>query len=196
MTRKLDKFKSFGTVIGLAVALILAAGWPGVEARADDSSDEYQMKAAYLLNFVQYIEWPAQVFPDANAPIIVAVLGDDPFGDALEQTFQDETIQGRKAVIKRSHRVQDLKDAQLLFISASEKDHIEGILASLSDTSIVTVSETEGFAKHGGIINFYNNGNKIRFEINPDTAQRKGLKISSQLLERARIVSSEDDKGK
>lgn len=192
--RTIGKFDGFGAVIGFGV-LLLAACWPMAQARADDAaSDEYQIKAACLLNFAEFIEWPAGVFADANSPIVVGVLGDDPFGDALEQTFADETIQGRKLVVKRSHRVEDLKSCQMLFVCGSEKDHIAGIFTSLGNASILTVGETNGFAQHGGIINFYIEGNKTRFEINPDTAQQRGLKISSQLLERARIVSNQDGK--
>jgi hypothetical protein len=76
----------------------------------------------------------------------------------------------------------------MLFISRSERDRVAGILADLNDAPVVTISEINQFALRGGIINFYNEGDKIRFEINPSAAERKGLRISSQLLKRARIV--------
>jgi hypothetical protein len=198
MMRLPSMFKRFGAAV--SVGLLMSINWLAVEpqtAHAQASpSDEYQIKAACLLNFAQFIEWPAASFAAPDAPIVVGVLGDDPFGTALEDTFQDESIQGRKLVVKRSHRVEDLKTCHMLFISNSEKDRLTEILASLGDASIVTVSEMDQFTQRGGIINFYLDHNKVRFEINTDAAQRKGLKISSQLLKRAKIVSSDNGKGK
>ena len=112
------------------------------------------------------------------------------FGAALDQTFQDESVQGHNFVVKRSRRVDDLKTCHLVFISRSEKDQIAQVLTSLSAAGVVTVSEMDRFAERGGIINFYLENKKVRFEINADAAQRKGLKINSQLLKRAKIVGS------
>jgi hypothetical protein len=189
--------KRFGAAV--SVGLLISISWLAVGpqvARAQASlSDEYQIKAACLLNFAQFIEWPAASFAAPDAPIVVGVLGDDPFGTALEDTFQDESIQGRKLVVKRSRHVEDLKACHMLFISKSEKDRLTDILQSLGGASIVTVGEMDEFTQRGGIINFYLDHNKVRFEINTDAAQRKGLKISSQLLKRAKIVSSDSGKG-
>ena len=85
----------------------------------------------------------------------------------------------------------DLKGCHLVFISKSEKAHLTDIFDSLGSASVVTVSETENFARRGGIINFYLDGNKVRFEINADAAQRKGIKISSQLLKLGKVVGAE-----
>ncbi len=163
-----------------------------LEARAQSStSKEYQIKAAFLFNFVQFVEWPAAAFPDANAPIAIGILGDDPFGTVLDQTVHGETIRNRKLVIQRSRRVQDLKDCHLVFISTSEKGRLAEILASLQTATALTVSETESFARHGGVINLYLEGNKVRFEINPGAAQRQGLRISSQLLKLGKVIGTD-----
>ncbi len=164
-------------------------------ARAGSSSAEYAVKAAFLFNFAKFVDWPAATFPDANKPIIIGVLGDDPFGQQLEETVQGELILGRKVVIQRSSQVDDLKACQLLFICKSEKNKISEIIAALGNANILTVGETEGFARHGGIIGFYLDNNKVRFEINPDAAKSHGLKISSKLLGLARIVNSEPAQG-
>jgi hypothetical protein len=156
--------------------------------QAAGPSKEYEVKAAFLLNFVQYIDWPTTAFADAKSPIAIGVLGDDPFGSALDQTFQGESAHGRSFVIKRSRSVDDLKSCHLLFISKSEKDKVDDILSSLNTTTLATVSEFDGFARRGGLINFYLEGKKIRFEINTNAAQSKDLKVSSELLKRARIV--------
>jgi hypothetical protein len=179
----------------LFLGLLLGAAAVTARAAPPAASKEYQVKAAFLLNFTEFIQWPAAAFANPDEPITVGVLGDDPFGAVLEQTFQDESVQGRKLVVKRSSRIEDLKTCQLLFISQSEKDRQADIIASLEDVSTVTVADMDQFAQHGGIIDFYIDRNKIRFEINTDAAQHKGLRISSQLLRRARIVGAGPGKG-
>ena len=169
------------------LVLILSGMFP---ARGQ-TPKEYQIKAAFLFNFAQFVEWPPASFADANAPICIGVLGDDPFGPVLEQTVQGETINHRKLIIQRSQRVEDLKGCHLVFISKSEKSRLTDIFDGLGSASILTVSETENFARRGGIINFYLEGNKVRFEINSDAAQRKGIKISSQLLKLGKLVGAE-----
>ena len=172
----------------LALLVLLLSGM--FPARAQ-TPKEYQIKAAFLFNFAQFVEWPSAAFADASAPISIGVLGDDPFGPVLDQTVQGETINHRKLIIQRSQRVEDLKGCHLVFISKSEKSRLTDIFDSLGSASILTVSETENFARRGGIINFYLEGNKVRFEINSDAAQRKGIKISSQLLKLGKVVGTE-----
>jgi hypothetical protein len=172
----------------LLLAVFLSCLVAPDSGQAARPSKEYEVKAAFLLNFVQYIDWPTTAFADAKSPIAIGVLGDDPFGSALDQTFQGESAHGRSFVIKRSRSVDDLKSCHLLFISKSEKDKVDDILSSLNTTTLATVSEFDGFARRGGLINFYLEGKKIRFEINTNAAQSKDLKVSSELLKRARIV--------
>src|SRR5438445_13746410 len=118
MTRATDISKRVGIGAVARLLLFLTAGLLAAApapARAD-AAKEYQVKAACLLNFAQFIEWPATSFSDSGTPITVGVLGDDPFGRALEQTFQDETVQGRKLVVTRSRQIEDLKTCHLVFI--------------------------------------------------------------------------------
>ena len=178
--------------VGVRCALLLLVGWLAIEPRTAGAlaapSKEYQIKAACLLNFARFIQWPEATFAGPAAPIVVGVLGDDPFGEVLEQTFQGESVDGRLFVIKRSRQVEELKKCHMLFVSRSEKDRVPGILAALGTASVVTVGEIDGFASRGGILNFYVEGGKTRFEINANAAKRNGLPISSQLLKRAKIV--------
>jgi hypothetical protein len=182
----------------LAITAAVVGGGGGVEgvvgvaaAAQPSASKEYQVKAALLLNFAQFIQWPAAAFSAPDAPIVVGVLGDDPFGGALEQTFQDESIGSRKLLVKRSRRIDDLKSCQMLFVAASEKDRLPAILKETAGAAILTVGETDQFAQQGGIVNFYLESGRVRFEINLDAAERSGLKISSQLLKRAKVLSSD-----
>jgi len=179
------------TLRGSCALTLLVLFLSGLFLARAQASKEYQIKAAFLFNFAQFVEWPSAAFADASTPITIGVLGDDPFGPVLDQTIQGETINRRKLIIQRSQQVADLKGCHLVFISKSERSHLADIFDTLGSSSVLTVSETENFARRGGIINFYLDGNKVRFEINADAAQRKGIKISSQLLKLGKVVSTE-----
>jgi hypothetical protein len=169
----------------LCFSLLACAPW---SARGE--SREYQIKAAFLVNFMQFVSWPSNVFTNEEAPFCIGVLGDDPFGETLDQTVQGETVNHHKIIVQRRRRIEDCKDCQLVFVSRSEEKNLSSILAELDSGPILTVSEIRGFARQGGIINFYVEGNKVRFEINPVVAQRDKLKVSSQLLSLGKIVES------
>lgn len=168
--------------------LLLALGLFPANAHLQESR-EYLLKAAFLYNFAKFVEWPADSFKNESAPIHLVILGPDPFGSALE-TIREKSVKGRKLVIKRISRIENLEDCHLLFISASEKSQIRAILNTLRGNSILTISDLEKFTHLGGIIGLITLDNKIRFEINLEVAQRNRLKISSELLELAKIVRS------
>lgn len=174
-------------VCGVALAFL----WPKPINAQQPVNREYQIKAVFLFNFTKFIEWPGSAFPPNSTTIRIGVLGKDPFGSTLDETVRGETIGNRQLVVKRSQRIEDLLDCHLIFISKSEKDRVPKILSDLGPRAVLTVSETAGFARQGGIINFYLEGNKVRFEINQITARRIGLKISSQLLSVGKIVEPE-----
>lgn len=170
--------------------VLLTCLLPGELTAQNAPPNEYQIKAAFILNFAQFIQWPAASFGDASQPIVIGILGDDPFGEMLEQTFANEVVGGRALVVKRARQVDDLKSSHLLFVSKSERDRVTTILNSLRDSAVVTIGEVENFAQRGGIINFYMDGRRVRFEINADAAQKKGIRIHSQLLARAKIIGA------
>jgi hypothetical protein len=170
---------------GLGIFLCLLALTPRA---ALAQSREYQVKAAFLFNFAQFVEWPDDTYSATNTPFCIGILGDDPFGTALDQTVQGETIGGHKLVVQRSRQIADLQNCQIIFVSKSEKKRLAEILSALSSRPVLTVSEMEGFARSGGVINFYLEGTKVRFEINPTAVQNERLKISSQLMSVGKIV--------
>ena len=176
------------TVFWLVLFLLLPGGGTNLYAQA--TSKEYQIKAAFLFNFIQFVQWPPTVFKNADDPFRIGVLGQDPFNAALEDTVQGETISNHKIIVEHAMQVDDLKNCQLIFISKSEKKHVTEILSALDDKPVLTVSEIEGFAERGGGINFYLEGNKVRFEVNPDAARHDGLKVSSQLLSLGKIIET------
>jgi len=152
------------------------------------SPNEYQVKAAFLFNFIKFVEWPADAFADDNAPLVIGVIGNDPFGSTLDNTVGGKSINGRPLAVRRFSRGQDFKVCHILFVSSSEKNHLAEIIQSLRGTSVLTVGEVAQFNQRGGIINFVLESSKVRFEINAGAAEQSRLKISSKLLVLAKNV--------
>ena len=154
------------------------------------SRQEYRLKAAYLYNFAKFIDWPSDSFPDDASPIILGVLGSDPFGSALDKTLRGKTVRGRSLVLRRFPDVEDAQNCHILFVGRSERGRLAQTLERFHGSAVVTVGETEEFVRVGGIINFFTERDRLRFEINVEAAERAGLSISSMLLNLARVVQT------
>jgi len=163
----------------------------GAFAQSREAS-EYQIKAAFLYNFARFVLWPADPARNLNDPFTICIVGRDPFGTALDEVVQGKTISGHRLVIRRWKPEQNWKGCQIAFISSSEGKDLPTILQSLKQTSVLTVGETEGFAQLGGMINFVIEQEGVHFEVNVEAAERAGLKISSKLLNLAKIVREQD----
>lgn len=181
--------------LGILIALFgMTLNWtPSADAQAGDASDssEYLIKAGFIYNFAKFVEWPTGTFSQADSPIVIGVLGTDPFGNVLDRIVEDKKIGPRGFVVKRfkwSKDLKDLKDCKILFVSTSEKAHIDDILLSVKGLPILTVGETPGFAERGGVIRFTLEDNRVRFEVNVDAAHQAELNISSRLLTLAKII--------
>ena len=177
-------WQNFGMFAALACLLLAAPA----QVTGQEALPEYQVKAAYLFNFLKFVEYPSESFADPLAPIIIGVVGEDPFGRALPQVVTGKTVQGRDLVIHVYRAGEDLRGAHILFISPSEKKRLPTILSSLRDSSVLTVADTEGFLEAGGMIQFLYENNRVRFAINVDATGRAKLKMSSKLLSLARVV--------
>ena len=153
-----------------------------------DSPSEYQVKAAFLYNFAKFVEWPSIAFPDSGSPFVFGIVGDDPFEGQLTTMLLEKSLSGRRFVVRRFRRDEDLRQCHVLFISSSEKKFLTLILGSVRGSSVLTVADTDGFARQGGIIGLVLEENRVRLEVNPQLAERSHLKISSKLLALARIV--------
>lgn len=154
---------------------------------ADPESLEYRVKAAFLLNFGKFVEWP-NAGRAAGRPFSFCVLGSDSFGHVLESTIAGKTIGDRPTEVRRLKTASEAKTCQVVFIAASERGRMQQILQALSDEPVLTVSEIPGFAERGGMINFVLKDNRVQFEINPERAVRARLRISSHLLRLASVV--------
>jgi hypothetical protein len=168
-------------------SLFATRGWGQVE------SNEYQLKAVFLFNFAQFVGWPEKAFADADSPIVIGVLGPDPFGPLLDETVRDERIGGRPLIIQRYRRVEEIGLCHILFISASESPHLEKILSALNGRSILTVSDADRAARRGVMVRFITEKKRVRLRINLDAAKLVGLTISSKLLRPTEIVTTEKD---
>lgn len=176
--------------------LVLAAllGTAGATASAQNAtSAEYRVKAVFLFNFAQFVEWPARTFRDAQSPLVIGVLGDDPFGAFLDEAVAGEKIGDRPLLVRRYRRVEEIADCHILFISRSESGQLEKIIASLKGRSVLTVGDTDTFIRKGGLVRFVTENNKIRLRINVEAARASDLTISSKLLRPATIVTADKD---
>jgi hypothetical protein len=160
---------------------------------AQSASKEYQVKAAFLYNFSQFTEWPANVFPESQSPLVIGVLGEDPFGGYLDELLRGQRVSNHPLVVRRFHQVEEIRTCHILFVSRSEANKLEQIFAYLKGRNILTVGDADKFAVRGGMIRFVTANNKIRFRINVAAAKAANLTISSKLLRAAEIVTSEQD---
>jgi hypothetical protein len=151
-------------------------------------ASEYQVKAAYLLNFGKFVKWPSSASADKSQSFAACVLGADPFGVTLDSTLAGETLDNKPVVIKRIAKPQDAAACRILFISSTEEKHLKEILAAIDQASVLTVSDMPGFSKRGGMIEFVLDGSRVRFEINLASAENAKLNLSSELLKVATTV--------
>jgi hypothetical protein len=157
----------------------------GAPARA--ASREYQLKAAFLYNFVQFVSWPDRTFADAKSPIVLATLGAaDPFDGALEAAVAGKTVGGRPLVVKHFATAADVGKCQLLFVPAGGTDQLAAALRNAGPAGVLTVGEADAFLKDGGIIRFYQEDNRLRFEISQAAATKAGIQVSAKLMRLAK----------
>jgi hypothetical protein len=173
---------------------VLLAIAPTDAMAAPPVSREYQIKAVFLFNFTQFVEWPAEAFPDASSPLIIGVLGEDPFGKVLDEAVQGDQAGSRPLLVRRWRQVHEVDDCHILFISQSQAGSLETILDHLKDRNILTVSDADGSARCGVMIRLVTENNRIRLQINLEAARAARLVISSKLLRPAMIVSDQKDR--
>lgn len=167
---------AFLFLIGLAWLCIF-----GAAAQEAPAPTEYQIKAAFLFNFAKFVEWPQDAFAAPNSPLVIGVLGDNPFGADLERTVKGKAINSHAFVVKDLHSPAEGTNCEIVFVCTSEKQRLPAIISCLKSNCVLTVGEMDGFTESGGIINFVIRANKVRFEINDDAAKNARLKISSKL---------------
>ncbi|MGH9712819.1 MAG: YfiR family protein [Candidatus Acidiferrales bacterium] len=171
-------------MMGIALTLFSASGLPAQQSKPS----EYQVKAAYLFNFGKFVKWPAAIPAERDNSFNFCVLGQDPFGRALDSILVGENLGGKPVAIRRIAKPQDSGPCRILFISSTEENHLKEILAVIDESGVLTVSDMPGFSRRGGMIQFVVEGNKVRFEINLTSAENAKLTLSSELLKVAAAV--------
>jgi len=171
------------TAAALLAAALLAG--PALAARSPEKDAEYGVKAAFLYNFAKFVDWPPSAFPERRFNL--CILGDDPFGHLLDDIVANDSVGGRPIAVQRVARLADLPSCHLLFLGRLERERRREALAALRGTAVLTVGDADGFLADGGMVNFFLEDNKVRFEVNRAAVDKSPLKMSSKLLRVARV---------
>jgi hypothetical protein len=170
-------------LVGLCLAGACAAA-----ADTGPVASEYQVKAVFIYNFTKFTDWPPDAFSSPRAPIVIGILGEDPFGQTMDDLVRGETVRERPLVVKRLRAGDDLSSCHVLFISRSEKERLPAVLSQLKGSQVLSIGDLAGFAEQGGMVNLLLTNKTVKIEINQASAEQAGLQISAKLLKLARVV--------
>jgi len=175
----------FGKWLGV---LLILLGCLASSQAANDAPSDYEVKAAFLGKFADFIEWPAEAFTNSHGRFVIGILGKDPFGSLLERVFRDQQIQGRPLEIRRIAADGEATGCHIVFISSAVRPQYGVVVRRIQRAGLLTVGDGEGFCRAGGLIGFYKAGPKVQFAINVSRARVADLKISSRLLALSRVI--------
>jgi hypothetical protein len=188
------------TTWSAACAIVLTLGTAAIAAppqvRPADPPNELHVRAGFLLNFARFVEWPGEAFDDASAPVVIGVVGSDPFGDTLDELTRGEKVNGRAVAVRRYAPGDLLLGCHVLYIGVSSRTEAAGVVDRLGGSSVLTVSDADDFLRAGGIIRFVKVDGRIGFEIDLQAAGRANLKISARLLSLATVVQGREPPGR
>jgi YfiR/HmsC-like len=173
------------------LALVACIVVTSASALPASPSAEYQVKAAYLFNFGQFVEWPVQAYDSPSAPFVIGVVGEDPFGKTLDEVIAGESLGGHPLVVRRFKNIEDISACNILFIGRSESARLEETLKAMKGRSVLTVTDITGAERRGAIIVLVNDNNRIRMRINVAAAKASNLVISSKLLRPAEVIGND-----
>ena len=179
-------------LFALVAVTILPANGQARDSRATVSA-EYRVKAGFLFNFPQFVDWPSGSFRTPQAPIVIGILGSDPFGAYIDELIRGQKIGGHPITIRRFARVGEISDCHIVYVGRDLDSPIEGVISALAGRAILSVGETESFERAGGIIRFAIEGGKVRLRVNAGAAKASGIAISSKLLRLSTIVNPGKD---
>ncbi len=189
--RRLASLIVLAAIFGMAQLLLSQARGPAGTGYGG-ASLEYQVKAAYLLNFTRYVEWPSHAFEAPTDPVRVCVLGRDPFDGVLDATLRGKTTQGRPLALRRVRSSADAAGCHLIFISRETWRTLGELPRTLRSSGRLTVGESSEFAQAGGVIGFVIQDEAVRFVVNAEARDRAGLRISSRMLSLAAAVYGQE----
>ena len=172
------------TSLLMACLAILAAA-SGV--RAEEASREYAIKAGFVANFVQFTEFPADAFGDERSPVVICVLGENRYGGRIEEATSGKTVAGRPIQVRYAAAPRDAEGAQVVVVCPSMEARFAEVAQRIGGRPVLTIGESDRMLAQGGVIRFYIEDNRTRFEVNTDAAQAARLKLSAKLLKLARL---------
>lgn len=164
-----------------ATALLALAATP-LRIASAGPPDEYALKSVFLYNFCHFIEWPESAFSSPNDPLVIGIVGEDPFGAFLKEAVEGETYHGRPIQIDHYRSPREIRRCHILFVGRSETGRVGAILGAVAGKSVVTVGETEDFLERGGMIALPADRNRVRLRVNPTALREASLEVSSKLL--------------
>jgi hypothetical protein len=181
--------RNSGILVALlrATALLLIACNTTLALAADPTPSEYQVKAVFLFNFTQFVEWPATAFPEPDAPFVIGVLGKDPFGTQLDAVVRGEHVDRHPLVIERYANAAQIQRCNILFIPRGQTA-AESVPAAIKGRGVLTVSDADEADLKGIMIRLVVRNSRVRLRIDVDAAKADNLTISSKLLRPAEIV--------
>jgi YfiR/HmsC-like len=178
----------------LTLCLLLLPWLCGQRIAAQSSAiPEYRVKATFLFQFTQFVDWPRDAFSSPQTPLVIGIFGEDPFGSFLDDTVRDEKANGHPLAVERYRKLDDINNCHVLFVSRSEATRITDIVAALKGRRTLVVGDINGFADRGGMIQFVTEENKIHLRINLAATKAANLTISSKLLRPATVINSGAD---
>jgi hypothetical protein len=179
----------------MVLTAVFHAGSSRSLAAQSAATSEYEVKAAFLFHFAQFVDWPDGTFPEANSPLVYCTVGEDPFHGALEASLLGKQMGGHGFQVRHAKQISEIQGCHVLFIGDGEKRQLASVLANVKGSPVLTVGESERFVNDGGMIGFCLEENKIRFEINLESAEKAQLRISAKLLALAKIVIGRPRRG-
>jgi hypothetical protein len=178
-----ERSNRFGTRLALALAVAMV-----FQVSAQAQADEYHVKAAFLFNFAKFVEWPTETFKSAADPIVICVLGQNPFGNAIEETISGKSVGGRALSVREISGTQHPWSCQILFVNSSALNQFRAVIGRIKGAGVLSVGEAEGFTADGGVINLRVERGSVRLEINVAAAEYTNIHISAKLLSLAEVV--------
>jgi hypothetical protein len=182
-------FRRRWAAICLSWLLLVGVDRPSAQMAAG----EYELKAAFLLNFGRFVEWPSSAFASSTSPFVLGIAGEDPLGARIDEVVAGRTIGGRTVQVLRLNDLDEATRCHIVFVSrALPPARVAQLLGRLKGRSVLTVGESPGFPHRGGVINFTLEDGTVRFEVSQSNAEHNQLKVSSKLLGLAHLVKEED----
>jgi hypothetical protein len=172
--------------ITLVIALLTCSNFNIAQTPA---TPEYQVKAVFLFNFTHFINWPPSSFSSDQAPFVIGIFGNNPFGSYLNEVVSVEKVNGHPIVVNYYKNIEDIKTCHILFVNKTDINRINEF-QTFNDRNTLTVSDSPDFMQKGGMIRFFTRNNKIQLQINLDAVKSAKLDVSSKLLRLAEIYVS------